>query len=157
MGNDVIKMRQFNAIVYNEGYFKNEKKAKDIVKQELGNFTIIYDKNKKTDIKVIKCPYINCNDIFMEHQHYEQHLIMKHGEMPHSTLQKVSIQNQSYNSYFSKHKIAILNQAMFKQKIKTYKLMLDLYLKMNKERSIERQKEREQKRKIKNSKKIRVK
>ncbi len=139
---------------------KDKEVNKEVVRQELGNYTIIYDKNKKPDVKVIKCPYFNCNDIFFEHLHYEQHLILKHGEMPYSILQKAkqeekSENNKVYNNYFSKHRLATSNQYIFKHKLKTYKMMLDLYFKVNKEKSLERKNMYKQKQKIKMKEKSR--
>ena len=101
----------------------------------MGNFVLSYNKTNPPAMKAIKCQYLNCNDVFLEHQHYEQHLIFKHGEMPASLL----VKPEPTMGFFSKESLNKHNQYAFKQKIKTYKIMLDLYLKDNKKKSIERQ------------------
>jgi|SRR5271157_69146 len=104
------------------------------------NMVLKYDENTPPPIKVFKCPYLNCPRVFADKEYLHQHMIRDHGEIPNSFL----IKPPQSDGYFSKNKISKQNVYATKHTIKTYKAMLDIYLKENAEKRVERNQKRAQ-------------
>lgn len=91
--------------------------------QQIGNIRI--KATKEADMKVYKCPHLNCSEFFTDYTQLQSHLVLGHAEVPRYFNSTDSLIKRR----FCKQRLGKQNLYVLKMTINSYKAMLDIFLK----------------------------